>query len=118
MKVYAAFLGDSEDCRLIGVFSSREKAEAIGVDAPDVFDVEEHELDGLDGSAFVTTWATSIHLQDGKIIHYASSARRLRRINDPYDIEAFGDMVYVYSPISVDHAAEVAIQEREKRLRS
>lgn len=124
MKVYVAFQGEYSDRGCLGVFSTREAAEAIGVGAPDAFDVQEFELDELVGASYGPTWTASIDLRTGEVTQPSRAYPRLRlpggrcefEPEDYLDTDLY--FLWVHSPISQEHAVKVAIEKRQEWFRA
>jgi hypothetical protein len=99
----------------IGVFSSREKAEAVMRDSDRVEqkDVQEFEVDELVGHVVMPTYIASIEKGSGVV---RESMDRERRRPSALVIDGFSDSFRISSPISAEHARSEAIRVRQEWL--
>jgi hypothetical protein len=99
----------------IGVFSSREKAEAVMRDSDrvDQKDVQEFEVDELVGHVVMPTYIASIEKGSGVV---RESMDRERRRPSALVIDGFSDSFRISSPISAEHARSEAIRVRQEWL--
>jgi hypothetical protein len=99
----------------IGVFSSREKAEAVMRDSDRVEqkDVQEFEVDELVGHVAGPTFIASIKKESGMIRESLYSERR-----HPSElvVKILSDSFRIASPISAEHARSEAIRVRQEWL--
>jgi hypothetical protein len=116
MKVYVltSFYYDEGN---IGVFSSREKAEAVMRDSDrvDQKDVQEFEVDELVGHVVMPTYIASIEKGSGVV---RESMDRERRHPSALVIDGFSDSFRISSPISAEHARSEAVRVRQEWLRT
>jgi hypothetical protein len=99
----------------IGVFSSREKAEAVmrGSDRVDQKDVQEFEVDELVGHVVMPVFIAYIEKESGRV---SESSHRERRHPSALVIDGFSDYFRITSPISAEHARSEAIRVRQEWL--
>jgi hypothetical protein len=107
---------------LIGVFSTRERAEAIYAGSRREPDVEELELDAMVGFRYIVAYEVHVDLDGGRPRggdvprppDFRHPSRCVVVRGTPWPGK---DVVTVRSPISSMHAAEVAMLERQRWLR-
>lgn len=121
---YVVTQGEYSDYSIIGVFLTREEAEAFtgGYDRDDPcgwYGIEEYPIGGPEGVRIRTVYWCRINLKDGQIprtgesVQLFDSSERATTIRGPnYDWE-----IIVESAVSKDHAIKVAIEARQKWLR-
>jgi hypothetical protein len=99
----------------IGVFSSREKAEAVMRDSDrvDQKDVQEFEVDELVGHVVMPIYIASIEKESGMVLE---SQYMERRHPSALVIVGFSDYFRISSPISAEHARSEAVRVRQEWL--
>lgn len=130
MKVFIVTAGAYSDYRIVGVFSSREKAAECCPAAAaniDTADIEEWDMDAIkqddDEEQGLLQQVFFVRLDaDGNITHYSDDVEvRPRDWSDghtsPLDDKYAPGVSVGYSVISKEHALKVAIEARQKLLR-
>jgi hypothetical protein len=123
MKVYLVSTGEYSDYTILGLFSTREKADAFITElAKGRFqqpnDVEEYDLDARVGQAYGPTWLARITLDTGEVRASKCIFDSVRHPEvctvEPHDNE----LLTAVSPISKEHATKVAVEKRQEWLRT
>lgn len=124
-KVYVAFQGSDVDRRMVGVYSHRGDAEDKSCEhGHNRDDVEEAIVDDLLEWEIGDTYRAVIKLKSGEIISGPRSVDENRHptrcVVDELRTNYYlhNPWVEVVSPISMDHAINVATEKRQEWLRS
>lgn len=121
-KIYIVTIGEYEDYRIVGAFSTRELAEkcanAIQAREVEVYDVDSDEVLGLELGEVYTV---SVDLESGRVIpvtspQYTDIRHKLRHTIGFHEYRGFmrNPYVRVQSPISRDHAQCVCNEMRRR----
>jgi hypothetical protein len=125
MKIYVLTKGDYSEYKIIGVFSTPELANHAAailndsqINDPKVFELDpsfQIEKDFELGNTFKVT----IYLTNGRLYKWPDSLNLKNVYRHPSDcvIKIFTNEIWVCSPISIEHAEKVAIEQRQKYLR-
>jgi hypothetical protein len=124
VKVYVLHEHWEEECKIVGIFSTREKAQAEVDRLGGYFSwaIEEYELDCSDyaGLEYLPTWGVRMQLADGQLVKRNGEPifddhTALIRPGEAW-IQELGWGACVVSPISREHAIASAEEYRRKRL--
>lgn len=101
----------------IGVFSTRELAEAVMRDSDrvEMKDIQEFEVDELVGHVAGPTFIASIEKESGVVREYQD---RERRHPSEVVVGDYSKSFRITSPISAEHARSEAIRVRQEWLRT
>lgn len=116
MKVYLLFDGSYPDRTCVGVFSSMGNLHRVVPNIEYGFLVEEHVVDQKTGLRFGVAWTAIVQKSTGQI-HVISNGSRIRHPTETTTSE-LRDTFQATSPISSDHAAEVAKKVWQEWLRT
>lgn len=128
-KVFVVTNGQYSNYRIVGVFSSRDKASelcpaAAGEETSAV--IEEWELDQLDEKGFLqAVYWTEIGAKTGTIdsestgIYSPPAEFKPHRWSEVrlYKLEGYPDKIYAHSVVSQEHARKLAIEAHQKYIR-
>lgn len=128
MKVYVMTEGEYSDYGIVGVFSSKEKCEAVRNGNRDA-QCEEYDIDEIVDKRFCKQFTAAIMKESGDIVagfnynclNLVSPVKAIIEEDGIVWSESKqmveGPLIRVKSPISMEHAIKVAVEARQKWLR-
>lgn len=119
MKVYVATKGEYSDYRIVGVFSTQDKADECISKLERPTSVIEYEVDEMASAKEIPVYRCYIELTaDGKLVDLGS----MEEFRAPRSVEVetypASQRIYVSSAVSREHAEKVAIEKRQEWLRN